>query len=751
MQKYSRLFGAAKLPLTQADPTLLPTTQPNTRSETMTEKETFVSQPFFGRLHWLRLDFYTLVLLVLFGFGLYLRLYGLPIGLPYVVPADESLLVDSAVHILKTGSFAPNSFYYPTLLINLETAVFFVCFLWGTLTGQYHSLSDLPDKTYFITTAPNFYLWGRAFTAVTGALAVLVMFGVVKAIWRDKLAATLAAGFVALSALLIENSHYIATDMPMATLDLLALYPCWKVMETGQRRYYIWSGVIIGLSIGTKFNGGLGVIMLIVAHLFFLAKMAAPDEIPVLSAFRRILNGNLILSIVAMGLAFLATTPDFITDLRPYTDAFVANYIKYQFANPGTGEYASATPWLSYLSAFWHDSPIVMLLAAGGLLWFAFRHTRRDILVLTFPLIYFISINGLTLVYIRNGLVVLLFFQLWAGLFASRLIVKGFALIKNQLGWWQQLQPAPRYALSGLLLLGVSGVIMFGSIRDSLYGDWYNSRPITYLVAQNWLEKQAGPGTLKLVEMRPQQWGNYPNTLAVDDNNSQNGADDHSIEYYRQRGIVYLAVNDQRAAPALAANKGNYPAIYHESKLVDHVIGKNDQRLGPDFSVLNTGASPATLQLQHPLPADFGQELHLLGFNLGAISSPNQLYLPPDGAITSDLPNFKPGQTLGITLYWQVIARPAYNYVTFIHIVPISQPDTKVAQRDTPPLQGAFPTSQWQQGQLVTDEPNLALPANLAPGQYQIVMGLYRPDGKFTALPLANGQSSIVLATITVK
>lgn len=220
----------------------------------MTEKETSVSQPFFGRLHWLRLDFYTLVLLVLFGFSLYLRLYGLPIGLPYVVPADESLLVDSAVHILKTGSFAPNSFYYPTLLINLETAVFFVCFLWGTLTGQYHSLSDLPDKTYFITTAPNFYLWGRAFTAVTGAFAVLVMFGVVKAIWRDKLAATLAASFVALSALLIENSHYIATDMPMATLDLMALYPCWKVMETGQRRYYTWSGVIIGLSIGTKFN-----------------------------------------------------------------------------------------------------------------------------------------------------------------------------------------------------------------------------------------------------------------------------------------------------------------------------------------------------------------------------------------------------------------------------------------------------------------------------------------------------------------
>jgi hypothetical protein len=636
----------------------------------------------------------------------------------------------------------------------LEAVVFGLCFWWGTFTGRYHSLNDLPDKSYFITTAPDLYLWGRAFTAIIGASAILIIFWLVQRIWQDKLAAVLAAGFVACSSLLVENSHYIATDMPMATLALLAIYPCWRIMETGQRRYYIGAGIVIGLAIGTKYNSGLLIVMLMTAHLFYLARNTPDHEIPLLYAFKRILNGYLILSLVCLGLAFLATTPDFIANLRSYTDGIVTDYYKYRFADPSVGSSASATPWLTYLSAFWHDSPVVMVLALGGLLWLAYRHTRLDLLLLGFPLVYFNSFNALPLVYVRNGIAVLLFCQLWAALFASMLLKKVWQ-------WWQKRSPQPlilrnyvaRLAIITLALLGIVALAMFGSIRDSLYGNSFNNRPITYTVAEQWLKTVAGPTSLKLVEMRPQQWGPYPNTLAVNTNDDKNGADDHSLVYYQERGITYLAINDLRAQPSLKTGQGNYALIYQQSQLADHVLGKNAERLGPDFSILKTGATAQTLKLQHSLAisANFGQELQLLGFNLGVLSDSNQIYLPPDGPIKSDLPTFKPGQILGISLYWQTLQQPTHDYTVFIHVVPVGKPDTKVAQRDTPPLQGTWPTSKWQAGQLVTDEPNLALPADLAPGQYQIVLGLYQPDGNFTPLLLPNGQSSLVLATITVN
>lgn len=697
-----------------------------------------------------RFDPFVITLCLLFGVGLYLRLDGLQIGLPYVVPADESLVVDSATHLLKAGNFDPASYYYPGLLHNLEAIVFLFCFVWGTLTGRYHSLADLPDKTYFITTAPDFYLWGRAFAAIAGALTILLVFWLVQQLWQDKLAAIFAAGFVACSAMLIENSHYITNDMPMTALDVLVLYPAWKLMQTGQRRYYVGAGIIIGLAAATKYNGALAIVTLLAAHLCWLGSSATPGQFPILVAFKRFINANLLLSVLSAVGAFLVVTPYFLADLRGYTDGFVSNYTKYLLADPATSPEASNNPWLTYLAAFWHDSPLVMLLAGGGLLWLALRHTRLDILLLVFPLVYLVSLNGLPLVYTRNGIVVLLFCQLWAALFGSWLVRHAWASWQKRASWRLTLPHRTRTILSVPLLLGVLGLTMFGSLRDSLYGNYYNNRDITYVVAQHWLEKQAGPGALKLVEMRPQQWADYPNTLPVGDNNDTRGADEHTLEYYQERGIAYLAINDARAQTARTANQGNYPTIFGQSQLATHILGRGDERLGPDFSILQTGVTPQTLKLQHPLPTDFGNELRLLGFNLGTVKTANQLYLPAD-PIQNNLPTFKAGQILGLSVYWQTLAAPTHDYIIFIHLVPLGQPDTKVAQRDTQPLQGVFPTSHWQVGQLVTDEPNLPLPSNLAPGQYQILLGLYQPDQAFTPLTLSDGQNVLTLATITIE
>jgi hypothetical protein len=62
----------------------------------------------------------------------------------------------------------------------------------------------------------------------------------------------------------------------------------------------------------------------------------------------------------------------------------------------------------------------------------------------------------------------------------------------------------------------------------------------------------------------------------------------------------------------------------------------------------------------------------------------------------------------------------------------------RVAQIDAPLDQGMFPT--WQAGQQFDSPFPLALPKDLPPGEYRVVMGVYTLDGG--RLPLRRGPAA---------
>src|SRR6476619_1216374 len=65
----------------------------------------------------------VLVVALLFLFALALRVYGVRGSLPYVGHPDEPKLIDSAIHIVKTGDLNPNLYIWPSLYIYLEALV----------------------------------------------------------------------------------------------------------------------------------------------------------------------------------------------------------------------------------------------------------------------------------------------------------------------------------------------------------------------------------------------------------------------------------------------------------------------------------------------------------------------------------------------------------------------------------------------------------------------------------------------------
>ncbi|MGH2458133.1 MAG: hypothetical protein ACRDIY_04625 [Chloroflexota bacterium] len=111
----------------------------------------------------------------------------------------------------------------------------------------------------------------------------------------------------------------------------------------------------------------------------------------------------------------------------------------------------------------------------------------------------------------------------------------------------------------------------------------------------------------------------------------------------------------------------------------------------------------------------------------------------------------RPGATVHLALHWRDVAPLNGDYTVFVHVL---DPSRKVvAQRDQPPAGGTRPTSSWFPGDQILDPYDLRLPANLAPGDYPIEVGMYNPsDGK--RLPVTEGGQatgdSIVITTLRV-
>jgi hypothetical protein len=92
-------------------------------------------------------------------------------------------------------------------------------------------------------------------------------------------------------------------------------------------------------------------------------------------------------------------------------------------------------------------------------------------------------------------------------------------------------------------------------------------------------------------------------------------------------------------------------------------------------------------------------------------------------ALSSDS-TLQPGAVASLTLYWQALAPVDQDYTVFVHL--LGRYDRVIAQRDTPPGLGVYPTSQWIPGQIVADPYLLALPETAyAPDQAVWEVGLY--------------------------
>jgi len=84
------------------------------------------------------------------------------------------------------------------------------------------------------------------------------------------------------------------------------------------------------------------------------------------------------------------------------------------------------------------------------------------------------------------------------------------------------------------------------------------------------------------------------------------------------------------------------------------------------------------------------------------------------------------GETVPVSLTWEALNRPEADYIVFLHL--LNGNGEWQAGDDRRPQSGQFNTLGWLPGALIPDTHYLTLPDDLPPGEYDIFVGLYRPD-----------------------
>jgi hypothetical protein len=339
--------------------------------------------------------------------GAFLRFGRIDATLPTIDLPDEELVIKNALSLPARKTLEPLYFDYPTFHIYLLAIAEGALFAFGRVAGLYRSAADFGVK-FFVDPTPV-YLVARSLTALMSTATIVVAF-----LLGRRLFGTLAGLFGALLlALGIETAREaaIATPNPALTfLAALAFLPIVRVARRGELRDYLLAGAAIGLGVSAKYNCGLLVLPLAIAHFWperenarapvgldarapepFEARERVGRRDPSNATPRRPIT-HLALALAIAAVTFFAITPYWILSF----DKFLAQY-QLQASHMRTGHigYMGRPPFVWALEDILRQERTAGALALAGIVLAATRRRLGDRLLLAFVVPSFLAIASL--------------------------------------------------------------------------------------------------------------------------------------------------------------------------------------------------------------------------------------------------------------------------------------------------------------------------------------------------------------------
>ena len=430
-----------------------------------------------------------IILCLILGVAFSVRIIGIGWYLPYTYYHDEYHTVGRALNLItpdgaklffsqqamedngvlrifllkraKAGYFSPHSSGYPPLYVYIQTFFYKIYFLLGLLIDSFDSIRDM--------TLAEIFLIGRFVSLLFGMGTILLVYLIGKRIYSRKVG-LLSSLFLSFTFLHILYSKIIKPDIAMSFFIVLSFLFIYLVYEKGRLRDYLLASIFMGFSVATKYGGIVLIVPLFLAHLF----NGLEKKRKLISIFfdKRIF---FLVSFAALG--FLMACPYALPKFSGLLGTIKGTL---GWLTPLKGSrYMRA--WSFYLTVSLNRGMglFLELFSLAGISYGIICHRKKDILLLSFPLVFFLLVGGLSHRTDRYILYIIPFLVIFAAMFVNAITSKMFSLRKKQ-------------SLVAFALIAI--ILIFPVIKISRYL-YLLTQKGTLFQAKEWIEENISEGS----------------------------------------------------------------------------------------------------------------------------------------------------------------------------------------------------------------------------------------------------------------
>ena len=397
-------------------------------------------------------------------FGLLLRLWGIKAGLPFLAHDNEEI---SVIRALRMGSdgLNPNYFAYPTHYIYILFAMDIIYFTIGKLFGLFSSAHQFANS--FFANQSAIYLIARCTTAFYGVLTILTAYFTGKKLYDAK-TGLISAFFMSLLFIHVKDSHYATVDVPVTFYVSLSIMFAAYAMIEGKLIYSLLSGFIGGLAIATKYPAGVIVVPLLLANLFMPTQNS-----------RRL--KYLFLCYLCLLLGFFIGCPYALLDWPTFWPD-----VKYVIDEGGLVSRDVMSGRSGYEYYFLYALPkglgiFIYMLSVVGVGYAILKHQRKDIFILSFPVIFLLLMGRSYFFYERYTLPAIPALVILGSLAFTRFI-------------------APLISKNKLLYAGVLLLVIIEPLYKTIEQNYVFAATDTRISAKNWIESNIPAGKNIVIE-----------------------------------------------------------------------------------------------------------------------------------------------------------------------------------------------------------------------------------------------------------
>ncbi len=626
-----------------------------------------------SRVHALtmRLANWNWLLIGAVALGAILRAWGIDFGLPYTIAPDEPWHLSIALRIFQTGDLNPHWLNYPSLMFYLNALAYFPFYWIGNLMGALAAPADIPFPEIIAvgvgkSLLPAQFILGRGVSALFGVGALALVYQIAREASASRLAASVAALLLAVSPVNVQYSQLIRPDAFVVFFVLLSVLYARRILDAPRARNYAVAAIAVGLAVSSKYSVPLVVMPLIAAHFLHFGWRG----------FRR---AEIYFAGIVSALAFVLTTPFALLEFSQFLRDAGFEITK-QVGGGHAGSEGDAVAW--YFSFLWSGEGAVFglaLLEAARQIW---TRSKSGIVLLVFPVTYFIFISALTVRNDRTILPVTPFVYLFAALFVARADA------------WLAERFAARGRLVPLARAAAILVLTLLPLRDTIRANLALTRADNRDAARAWINANVPAGArLALEAYAPYVERSRYMVQGLD------GMIDHPPKWYEQNGFEYL-VFSYGAYGRFYENAARYPDQVQQYDEFFKRYPRVAEFTADGFPIRIHKVGTPELPTQR-VAARFGLYggwVELIGYDLRA-------------------PTWHAGETQRIGFHWRALAARREPLTLTARL--LDRDGREVALARAPLFGDAYATGPWPES-IARAGFDLRVPANAPSGSYRV-------------------------------